>query len=300
MQNNSGGYDGWMKDRFGLEPIAPISVRCLGQSDIVVTEINVREPPKGLTEPIPATDGFLMTIPPYEVWEGGKRTLTDALAPGVTNFYDLRTSPSVIVKERFHNISFDLPRRALNEIAEAEGVPKIEDFAENWRTGGCYDPVLKNLSLVLKPAFSNPDEVSLLVCNHITLAAAVHALKTYGNAGPSMRAVNNSLLSTQQLTTAYEALRDRLDGRVTLFELGHLCGLSAPQFARAFRRSTGMAPYQWLMMRRIELARGFLLRRPFLPLWAVADLSGFTSARHLVRLFSARVGAHPEAWRRQI
>ena len=49
-----------------------------------------------------------------------------------------------------------------------------------------------------------------------------------------------------------------LDGRITIEELAAVCGLSASRFAHAFRRSFGVAPYQWLQARRIDRAKPML------------------------------------------
>ena len=303
MTQEIAAFGDWMHERFDLVAVPPLVVRSLGDTDIVVTEIKFRSTPEGLVTPIPPADSFLMTIhydvcPPYEVWQDGKRILTPTLAPGVTNFYDLRTSPSARVKERFHQVSFDMPRKALDAIADAEGIRRIEDFIFDWRTG-YHDPVLSNLALALKPALSHSEETCLLVSDHITMAAAAHALKAYGNVGPPPTSSHTVALSAEQEAMARELIRDRLDGHLTLNDVGSACRLPPLVFARAFRHSTGMAPYQWLTACRMASARDALRRRPFLPLWAVADICGFASARHLVRVFQASLGAHPDEWRHQ-
>ncbi len=303
MEQEPGESGNWWHERFDLEALPPLVVRSLGDTDIIVTEVKFRTAPEGLMTPIPESDGFLMTVhfdicPPYEVWENGKRILTPTLAAGVTNIYDLRTAPVAAVKEKFHQVSFDMPRAALDAIADAEEIPRIEDFVFDWRTG-YHDPVLSNLALLLKPAFSNKSEVNRLISDHVTMAAAAHSLKAYGNVGPPRTPAPITALSPFQKAIACDLLRANLDGNLTLHDLGRACGLPALVFARAFRRTTGMHPHQWLMAGRMTLARDILLRRPFLPLGSVADICGFTSTRHLIRVFKATLQAHPEDWRHQ-
>jgi AraC family transcriptional regulator len=106
-------------------------------------------------------------------------------------------------------------------------------------------------------------------------------------------------LAPWQVRRAKEILSGNLDGRVPLKELAKECGLSVSQFSRAFRRSTGAAPHQWLMTRRVEVAKE-KLRDGRLPLSEVAMVCGFADQSHLTRVFSRLVGVSPGAYRRAL
>ncbi len=92
-------------------------------------------------------------------------------------------------------------------------------------------------------------------------------------------------------------MRTRLSGEVSLDELAKACGLSVGHFARAFRRSTGVAPHRWLVRLRLELAAG-MLRDNRLPLSRIAADCGFSDQSHFTRAFSRAMGMAPGAWRR--
>jgi transcriptional regulator GlxA family with amidase domain len=104
-------------------------------------------------------------------------------------------------------------------------------------------------------------------------------------------------LTPRQERRAKELLDARLDGKISLAELARACELSVRHFSRAFRQSTGQAPYAWLLDRRLERARG-LLELSSLPLKDVATRSGFANQSHFTRLFTRAYGLPPGAFRR--
>jgi AraC family transcriptional regulator len=86
---------------------------------------------------------------------------------------------------------------------------------------------------------------------------------------------------------------------VALKEVARECRLSVSHFSRAFRRTTGEAPYRWLMTRRVEAAKE-KLRDDRLSLLDIALACGFADQSHLTRVFTGMVGLSPGAWRRAL
>jgi AraC-like DNA-binding protein len=94
---------------------------------------------------------------------------------------------------------------------------------------------------------------------------------------------------------AKELMRKHIEHGIRSVELAHACGLSTGTFAARFRRSTGTTPHQWLMSHRVKHAIG--LMDSSLPISDIALRSGFADQAHFTRVFSARVGVTPGAWR---
>src|SRR5436189_6380743 len=65
-------------------------------------------------------------------------------------------------------------------------------------------------------------------------------------------------LAPWQERRAKELLDAHIGGGITLNALARFCELSTRHFTRAFRQSTGVAPYQWLQYRRVEKAKNLL------------------------------------------
>ena len=66
-------------------------------------------------------------------------------------------------------------------------------------------------------------------------------------------------LAPWQLRRVIEYLDAHLPERVELAQLADLAGLSQAHFSRAFKASTGMAPYRWQLDARIRRAQALLI-----------------------------------------
>jgi AraC family transcriptional regulator len=88
-----------------------------------------------------------------------------------------------------------------------------------------------------------------------------------------------------------------VSSRLALRDLALATGLSQSHFSRAFKASTGVAPYQWFLNARIRQAQQLLLKQTA-SVAEVATMAGFADQAHLTRAFSRATGATPAAWRR--
>ena len=104
-------------------------------------------------------------------------------------------------------------------------------------------------------------------------------------------------LTRRQLTQVTEFVHDNLSRSIRLSELASLAGLSASQFGRAFKVSTGITPHKWHLAARIEYAKRMLADRKK-SLVDIALEAGFCEQSHFTRAFTAANGVSPHAWRR--
>ena len=117
--------------------------------------------------------------------------------------------------------------------------------------------------------------------------------------GEATAASRPGLGARWQERRAKEILSANLDGSVPLKDVARECRLSVSHFSRAFRRTMGVAPHNWLLGRRIEVAKEKLRDRR-LSLSDVALVCGFADQSHLTRVFTGMVGVSPGAWRRAL
>lgn len=126
----------------------------------------------------------------------------------------------------------------------------------------------------------------------------VHLLRRYASIERANR-VPAAGLSPRQRRAIVEYVEANLGEALTLEGMGAELGLGACSFSRAFRRSFGMPPYAYLIVRRIERARRMLVETVE-PIKAIAVACGFADQAHLTRLFSRELGATPAALRRSV
>jgi transcriptional regulator GlxA family with amidase domain len=90
--------------------------------------------------------------------------------------------------------------------------------------------------------------------------------------------------------------RAHLDRPMSVTDLARRSAMSRRTFARRFSATTGTTPYQWLLRQRLQLAQR-LLETSDLPIDAVAERSGFSTATNLRKHFGRVVRTSPQAYR---
>ncbi|MBX7152153.1 AraC family transcriptional regulator [bacterium] len=86
-------------------------------------------------------------------------------------------------------------------------------------------------------------------------------------------------------------IADNYTETISLDELATLSGLSPFYLLRAFRKETGLPPYEFLINIRIERAKRLLIRRT--PIAVVAHSTGFADQSHFTRFFKRLTGVTP-------
>ncbi|MCC8943577.1 helix-turn-helix transcriptional regulator [Bradyrhizobium sp. Arg62] len=297
---DSSAYGEAFGDR--LRARATSFVRTLSNTNIAVTEVRADNPERGLSAPLSCEDAFLVAVmlqdyPVHEYFEDGRIAGVTSLKTGETVLYDVKRGPQFVINNSFHSVHFYFPRAALDLVADGAEAKRIDEL--RYQPGaGVDDAVMRGLVGSLRQAFERPEQASRLFVEHVTLAACTHAAKTYGGLRPATRPAHGGL-APWQIRRAEETLAADLEGDISLADLASDCGLSASHFSRAFRQSTGLSPHQWLLRRRVGLAKSLLSDRK-LTLSEVALACGFADQSHFTRVFARLTGISPGAWRRNL
>jgi AraC family transcriptional regulator len=90
-----------------------------------------------------------------------------------------------------------------------------------------------------------------------------------------------------------------LESIITLDHLASLIGLSPFHFARCFKNSTGLAPHQYVLARRIDLAKRRLVTSKA-PVREIGWSVGFENSSHFRRQFASQIGVVPGDLRKAI
>lgn len=94
-----------------------------------------------------------------------------------------------------------------------------------------------------------------------------------------------------------EYIEEHIGQRITVKLLAKLANLSVCYFVRAFKRSLGVTPHDYLIRRRVELTIG-LLSGTDMALSEIAVAAGFADQSHCARRFRQHIGMSPCDYRR--
>lgn len=148
------------------------------------------------------------------------------------------------------------------------------------------------LMKLLSETVNDPDPAAQLYGDGISAAIAARLFLD-----PPALEVDVKGLAPWKLRQIVGYLEQHLPERVELADLASMASLSQAHFSRAFKASTGMAPYRWQLDARIRRAQVLLMDTQD-TLDQVAAITGFADAVHFGRTFKNLVGVTPAAWRR--
>lgn len=163
------------------------------------------------------------------------------------------------------------------------------------------DPLIRGLALALKGELEAGCPGGRWYGESLASALAVHLVRRYSTAAtaPGLLATSAPTqvggLSRNRLREAIEYIHEHLAQEIRLDDLARATELSPYHFARLFKRSTGLAPHQYLIRRRVERARELLVTSS-LPISEVAIQSGFCDQSHLTTHFKRVYGVTPRVF----
>jgi AraC family transcriptional regulator len=130
----------------------------------------------------------------------------------------------------------------------------------------------------------------------LSLVLAHELIRLQQGASVVAPVMHGGLAGRQQKEVA-DYIEARLDEEISLQDLAAVAQLSPFHFARAFKQSFGEPPHRYLVVRRMERAKG-LLKNPTLTVTEIGLMLGFSEASSFTAAFRRLVGTTPSNYRR--
>jgi len=131
-----------------------------------------------------------------------------------------------------------------------------------------------------------------LYCQSLVMKLAEIVLLRHSTASAPTRILPSGGLSRNQARRVLEYIESNISRDLTLSKLSEIANLSLYHFARMFKQTVGVAPYRYVLERRLERAK-MMLRSAKASLVEISLSTGFDSQSHFTSTFRRRVGATP-------
>jgi AraC family transcriptional regulator len=161
---------------------------------------------------------------------------------------------------------------------------------------GLKVPELRSAMLAVDAEMRTGGVGGSLLAESFANVLAVHLIRQ--TTGPRrLKAAADGVLPRHKLRTVIEYIIENLENNPTLEQMARVVHLSSYHFARLFKAATGLAPYQFVIARRIERAQHLLRTNRELGLAEVAFRSGFANQSHFCFHFKRIARVTPRRFR---
>lgn len=198
---------------------------------------------------------------------------------------------SAVWTKQLENMMITLEPDFVWRAAVENGFPGEFEFAEVYKGA---DPLIQHLGLTLLEEAASDSPSGRLYADSLIQTLTLHLISNYGTSRPVIPV--NGGLSGFRLRRVKEFISENLDADISLADIAGAADLSQFHFSRAFRKSTGLTPQQFVMQQRIERAKE-LLAKDDLPIVEVGLRAGFKNQSHFTSLFRKFTRLTPKMWR---
>ncbi len=169
--------------------------------------------------------------------------------------------------------------RFMNRIAREMGAKKPVELIPRFHF---RDALLEQLVRALVTEFEQTEPPDRVYADSLAQTLIVHLIKKYSK--PCVRPqLSRQGLPHKSLSRVVEFIDAHLGDDLSLKKIADVAGMSPSYFLTMFKRSTGLAPHQYLIGKRVERAR-ILLTETRLTIAAIATETGFADQSHLTRM----------------
>lgn len=227
----------------------------------------------------------------YEVLTRGK-SLKFSSKPGTTFLVPRGTVDELRWGGPTHRIAATLDARLLTNALEETAHEAEIELIEHWNL---TDPNIMAVLLAMRTDLDAGSPAGPMYGDSLATALAVYLLKRYA-VRPCVPVAYRGGMPRYRLKRVINYIDANLSGDLALAQLATVAGMSPHYFTELFRQSTGRAPHQYVLMRRIDLAKE-RLRDPRRSVIEAGLESGFQNPSHFARVFRKWVGITPSDFR---
>ena len=161
------------------------------------------------------------------------------------------------------------------------------------------DPFFRQMMHAYLREVENAREFSQIALQSIALQVSLHLARNYSTLVAREVETPRTLMEKRRIARAKEYIQDNLARPISLAEIAGAAHLSQYHFVRCFKAAEGVTPYQFVIQKRLEMARHMVTETKH-SLVEIADMCGFSSQQHLTDAYGKAFGVTPGAMRRRL
>lgn len=154
------------------------------------------------------------------------------------------------------------------------------------------------LAQAVRELFADRHVGGALYLESVATLIMEHIIRQRSNLSGQLNRVPDFLV-LKKLKTAIEYIQDNLQSELSLDGIARTVGLSSYYFAHAFKATTGIPPYQYVLQCRVERAKK-LLCDPSRSIAEIAYEVGFGNQSHMTTVFRKTLQVTPNVYRQQV
>ena len=227
----------------------------------------------------------------YEV-STGRKTISETAGPGTIFVCPRGTQDHALWKGPTNRITVVLHPRLLTRTLEETAHCADLELMEHWNL---RDRRIESLMLALYADIEDGSSAERLYGESIGTALSVYLTQKFAVFRPKIASYHGGI-PLARLKRVTEYIEAHLDEDITLSALAEISGMGSHYFCELFKQSVHLSPYQYVVRRRVERAKGYL-QDSHLRVIDAGVAAGFKNQSHFAKVFKRIVGATPSQFR---
>lgn len=186
-----------------------------------------------------------------------------------------------------------LAQEMFEQLADQAGYPVLEPLVESTAQ---QDSATASLLFMAHRSLSEQGIAEKLFRQQLATLIGIQLIRNHSNTTIKFEKAIGGL-SPSILRNSLERLSSEDDADHSLGSLANAANLSRFHFCRAFKKSTGLTPHEWLRQQKMEKAMA-MLREQKMQITEIAEILGYGTLTAFGAAFKRHTGMAPGEWRR--